>query len=91
MFVDQRPAVTIVRVLAMYANFFICSMYDYVSTRRTVKSVSICSESSFAKLQGLYGGNPPLNEFRTDLRMSYPTFPNLTPVEEVAEESWQSA
>jgi hypothetical protein len=47
-------------------HFFIRRIYNYVSNRRTVKSDWIRIECCYAKLQGRYRSNPPINEFGTD-------------------------
>jgi hypothetical protein len=47
-------------------HFIIRRMYNYVSNRRTANSDCIPIEGCYVKLQGHYGSNPPINEFRTD-------------------------
>jgi hypothetical protein len=47
-------------------HFFIRRMYNYVLNSSTVKSDCIRTDGCYAKLQGRYGSNQPINEFRTD-------------------------
>jgi len=56
-------------------HFFIRRMYNYMSNRGTVKSDCFRIDGCYAKLQGHYGSNPPINEFRigrTNVIASFP-------------------
>jgi len=75
MFVDHCLTVSAVGVLALYATFFIRRMYNYVSNRGILTSDCFRIEGSYAKLQGHYGSNPPINKFRTGRKNVIASFP----------------